>query len=202
MTRSPPVRFSAVQCAWTCLRGCEAKHHQFVFRQHIPRGSLPSCMGKWVCALLCGSVIDLGVHVLRCTSGRVLTSVVINIIEGFVEEEIILYPSQLCLLKIILIFQCFLGLDSCWTVFTYQLTTLIISKHIVAERCDWSDRDSLVLLSRQKHSGSPGAVWTLNNAHFKSNPWTLLIISVRKSQPSLVLNITQKCVSLWKLKML
>lgn len=46
--RAPPVRFSAEQCAWTCLRGCEAKHHQFVFRQHIPRGTLPSCMGTCV----------------------------------------------------------------------------------------------------------------------------------------------------------
>ena len=40
--------FSAEQCALTCLRGCEAKHHQFVSRQLIPRGGLPSCTGKCV----------------------------------------------------------------------------------------------------------------------------------------------------------
>lgn len=59
MTRSPLVRFSAEQCAWTCLRGCEAKHHQFVFRQRIPGGRLPSCTCKNVCVVLWVSVTDL-----------------------------------------------------------------------------------------------------------------------------------------------
>lgn len=76
MTRSPPVRFSAEQCAWTCLRRCEAKHHRFVFRQHIPRGRLPSC----TCKRVYGRVF-VKCDKLACVTSEVLASVLINTIK-------------------------------------------------------------------------------------------------------------------------
>lgn len=41
--QSPPLRLPAEQSAWTWLWERKAKHHQFVSRQRVPGGWLPSC---------------------------------------------------------------------------------------------------------------------------------------------------------------
>lgn len=69
----PPLRFSAEQSAWTWLRGCEAKHHQFVYRQRVP-GDFPA------------AGIHAGVYCAQpYTSVEMLTSVEKNIFERWVK---------------------------------------------------------------------------------------------------------------------
>lgn len=66
----PTSQVSAERCAWTCLKRCEAKHHQFVFRQHIPRGRLPSCLSLYVqqCRSVMLTFMVIHVIVMCCGS--------------------------------------------------------------------------------------------------------------------------------------